>query len=156
MQAAHTKRHPNSPEVRRNEGRVLNARGRETERVDGPEEVGVPVGAAKRETLTDGRLIDLDGEDAALLKVDNLVAERESELLALGLAVDLRIGRVRISDIERKPSGTTATTYVNAGEGPVEDGNRSSKHSLDRLRGEGLGEGRPADGHRSVTGDVGN
>ena len=37
---------------------VLDAGGRETERVDGPGQVGVPVGAAERQTLANGRLVD--------------------------------------------------------------------------------------------------
>jgi hypothetical protein len=78
---------------------VLDTGGSELERVDGPGEVGVPVDLTEGKTLTDSGLVDLDGEDAGLLEVDNLVAKGEGELLALDLLRD-----------------------VGTGEGPVEDG----------------------------------
>jgi hypothetical protein len=93
--------------VRGDEGRVLNTRGREPERVDGPKEVGVPVLLSEGKTLSDGGLVDLDGVNAGLLEVANLVSEGESELLALDLSGD-----------------------VDSGERPVEDGDGSGKHSL--------------------------
>ena len=95
--------------MRSDEGRVLNSGGGESERVDGPEEVGVPVDSSKGKTLSNRGLVDLDGVDTGGLEVDNLVSEGESELLALNL------------------SGN-----VDSGERPVEDGDGSSKHSLDR------------------------
>lgn len=80
-------------------GRVLDARGGETERVDGPLEVVVPVDLAERETLTDGGLVDLDGVDACVLEVDDLVTESEGELLGLGLLGDVDTGERPVEDL---------------------------------------------------------
>jgi hypothetical protein len=90
--------------------RVLNTSGRKAERVDGPGKVRVPVDLPQRKTLADGGLVNLDGKDAGLLEVDDLVAERERELLALDFAGD-----------------------VGAGEGPVEDGDRAGEHTLKQV-----------------------
>jgi hypothetical protein len=88
----------------------------ELERIDGPAEVTVPVDAAERKTFTDGGLIDLDGKDASVGEVDDLVAESERKLLALELAAN-----------------------IGTGERPVEDGDGASQHALDGLLGERLG-----------------
>ncbi|GFZ50689.1 LOW QUALITY PROTEIN: hypothetical protein JCM24511_08447 [Saitozyma sp. JCM 24511] len=80
---------------------VLDARGGEAERVDGPTEVVVPVGLAEGETLTDGRLVDLDGLDAGVGKVDDLVAEGEGELLGLDLLGDVGTGERPVEDGDR-------------------------------------------------------
>jgi hypothetical protein len=114
-------------------GRVLDARGCETERVYGPGEVVVPVDLAEWETLSDGRLVDLNGVDAGVLQVDDLVTESESELLGLGLSGD-----------------------IDTGERPVEDGDGTGKHTLHWLFGEGLSVGGPSNGHWRRTRDVGD
>lgn len=114
-------------------GVVTDASSCEAERVDSPGEVGVPVDLAEGQTLTDGRLVDLDGEDASLLKVADLVTEGKSKLHSLGLLVN-----------------------VGTRERPVENGDRASEHALDRLAGKLLGVAGPADGHRAGAGHVGN
>lgn len=120
-------------EVRVGLRRVLDTGSRQTERVDSPGKVTIPVDLAERETLTDSRLIDLNGEDAGLLKVDDLVAESEGELTRLNLPRDI---------------GTW--------ERPVEDGDGSSEHTLDWLLRQRLGVRRPTDGHGCGTRDVRN
>lgn len=110
---------------------VLDTRSGETERVDGPLEVRVPVLLSERKTLSDSWLIDLDGLDTGLGEVDNLVSESESELLGLNLLGD-----------------------VGSGERPVEDGDRAGKHTLHRLGGKALSVGRPSDGHGLGSGNV--
>ena len=57
--------------------------------------------------FTDGRLVNLDGADAGFLEVNDFVTESESKLLGLKFARD-----------------------VGTSEGPVENGDRASKHSL--------------------------
>ena len=84
-------------------------------------------------TLTKSRLVDLDSLDTSLLKVDDLVAKRESELLALELARDI---------------GTR--------ERPVEDGDGPSEHTLHGLTGEALRVAAPANGHGLGAADVRN
>lgn len=79
-------------------GGVLDAGGGEAEGVDGPGEVGVPVDLAEGKTLADSGLIDLDGEDAGGLEVDDLVAESERELLGLNLAGDINTGERPVED----------------------------------------------------------
>jgi hypothetical protein len=85
--------------LRVNLGGVLDAGGGETERVNGPGEVVVPVDLAERETFTDGRLVDLDGVDAGVLEVDNLVTKSEGELLGLGLPGDVDTGERPVEDL---------------------------------------------------------
>lgn len=80
---------------------VLDARGRQTERVNGPGEVVVPVGLSERETLSDRRLVDLDGLDAGVGEVDDLVTERERKLLALDLLRDVRSGERPVENLSR-------------------------------------------------------
>lgn len=106
---------------------------RELEGINGPLEVGIPVRAAQGETLTNGGLVDLDGADAGLLEVDDLVTEGKSKLRALDLPRD-----------------------ISAREGPVEDGNGSSKHAFHGLACEALSVGGPLDGHGVWAADVGD
>jgi len=120
-------------EVRVSLSLVLYTGGSETERVDSPGEVLVPLGLPQGKTLSDCGFIDLNGEDTGLLEVDNLVTKSESELLALNLLGD-----------------------IGTGEGPVEDGDGTGKHTLHGALGEGLSVGRPSDSDRSGSGDVGN
>jgi len=62
---------------------------RELKGVDGPLEVAVPVRAAKRQAFTNSRLIDLNGADAGLLKINDLVTEGKGELLRLQFTADI-------------------------------------------------------------------
>ena len=71
--------------------------------------------------------------DAGLLKIDDFVAERKSELLGLELARD-----------------------VGTRERPVEDRNGTSKHTLHRLLGDALRVARPLDGDGARAADVRN
>lgn len=119
-------------EVRVNLSGVLDASGGELEGVDSPLEVGFTLlTLAERETLTEGRLIDLDDVDTVLLKVDNLVAESQSELLALDGLVN-----------------------VDTGERPPEAGNGASKHALHGLLGDGGSVLGLLDGHGSGARDI--
>lgn len=83
--------------------------------------------------FTDSGFINLNGTDASLLEVDNLITEGKSQLLGLQLP------------------GNVGTR-----EGPVEDGDRSSKHTLHGLGGEALSIATPLDGHGVGTADVGD
>lgn len=107
--------------------------GRELERGEGPRQVGVPVSLAERQTLTESGLIDLNGADAGVLEVDNLITESKSELLALDLTRDIR-----------------------AREGPVEDGDGTSQHTLHGAGGQALSIPAPLDGDGAGTADVGD
>ena len=119
-------------EVRVDLSGVLNAGGGELEAVDSPLEVGITLSSlAERETLTKGRLIDLDDEDAVLLEVDDLVTESKSKLLALHGLVD-----------------------VITGERPPEAGDGTSKHALHGLLGDGRSILGLLDGHGSGAGDI--
>ena len=82
-------------------------------------------------TLTKSRLIDLDGLDASLLEVDNLVTESERKLLALELTGDIRTR-----------------------ERPVEDGHGAREHTLHGAAGEALRVAAPAYGHGVGAADV--
>ena len=82
-------------------------------------------------TLTESRLVDLDSLDTSLLKIDDLVTKRESELLALELARD-----------------------IGTGEGPVQDGDGASEHALHGLARKALREAAPANGDGLGAADV--
>lgn len=112
---------------------VADTGGRDLEGGEGPRQVLSPVSLAKRETLTESGLVDLDGADATLLEIDDLVTESKRELLALDLTGDI---------LTR--------------EGPVQDGDRAGKHTLHGLAGQALSVLRPLDSHGLGTADVGD
>lgn len=119
-------------EVRVDLSGVDDAGGGETESIDSPLEVGVALRAgAKRETLTESRLIDLDDVDAGLLEVDNLVTEGQSKLLGLDGLVN-----------------------VITGERPSQASDGASQHALHGLVGDLDGVLGLLDGHGSGAGDV--
>ena len=84
-------------------------------------------------TLTKSRLVDLNGLDASLLKVHNLIAESKRKLLALELTGD-----------------------VGTRERPVEDRDRASEHTLHGLAADALRVAAPTNGHGLGAADVGN
>jgi len=85
-------------EMRVDLGRVLDARGRELERVNGPRQVVLAfTPGAKRQTLAKSGLVDLDDVDAGFLEVDDFVSECESKLLCLDGLVNV-IPRERPSE----------------------------------------------------------
>lgn len=111
--------------------------GGQLEGVHSPLEVGnTSLTSAEGKTLTESGLVDLDHSDASGLKVNNLVAESESELLSLDGLVDIVTG-------ERPPQASDGT----------------SEHALHGLGGDGSGVLGLLDGHgggaRDVTDDDG-
>lgn len=120
-------------EVRVDLGLVLDSSGGETERVDSPGEVLVPVDLTEGKSFTNGGLVDLDGEDTGSGEIVDLITEGKSKLLALNLS----------GDIDTRVS-------------PVEDGDGTGKHSLDGGLGKSLGVGGPLDGHRGRSGNIGD
>lgn len=119
-------------EVRVDLGGVLNASGCKTESIDSPLEVGIALAAGtERETLTEGRLIDLDDVDAGLLEVDDLVTKGQSKLLGLDGLVN-----------------------VVTGERPSEAGDGASQHALHGLVRNGHGVLGLLDRHRGGAGNV--
>lgn len=102
------------------------------EGVNSPLKVGnTGVTGAEGKTLTESGLVDLDHSDASGLKVNNLVAESESELLSLDGLVD-----------------------IVTGERPTQTSDGTSEHTLHGLGGDGSGVLRLLDGHRSRAGDI--
>jgi hypothetical protein len=75
----------------------------------------------------------LDGTNASLLKVNNLVTESKSELLGLQLPGN-----------------------ISARERPIENGDRASKHALHGLGGQALSVATPFDSHWVRTAHVGD
>lgn len=119
-------------EVGVNLGGVLDTSGGELESLDSPVEVGSAfLAGAEGQTLTEGRLIDLDDVDAGLLEVDNLIAESQGELLSLDRLVN-----------------------VVTGERPPQAGDGASKHTLHGLLGDADSVLALLDGHRSRARDV--
>ena len=78
---------------------VADSRGGETERVNRPGEVVVPVGLSERKTFTDGGLVDLDSLDAGIGEVDNLVSESKGKLLGLDLLGDIGTREGPVEDL---------------------------------------------------------
>jgi len=110
---------------------ILHAVGRDAEGVDGPPQVFAPFRAAERQALAQRRLVDLNDADSGALEIQDLLADRERELIARD--------RARL---------------VVAHEGPVEDRDRAGQHALHRLVGQRLRVPDPLDRHRLGTADV--
>ena len=68
---------------------VADTRCGETERVNSPLEVVVPVFLSEGQTFSDSGLVDLDGLDAGVGEVDDLVTESKCELLGLDFLRDI-------------------------------------------------------------------
>ena len=121
-------------EVRVDLSRVLDTGGGELEAVDGPRKVVLPLLArAKRKTLTESWLVDLDDVDTSGLEVDDLVTEGEGQLLCLHRLVDV-------------------VTW----ERPAEAGDWTSEHTLHWLLADAGGVLALLDSHWSRTGNVTN
>ena len=112
-------------------GGVLDTCRRETEGVNCPCEIVIPVFAAERETFTDSRLINLNGVDASGFEVNDFVTEGKGKLLRLDLA-----------------------GHVDTGEGPVKDGDRPSEHTLHGLLSDALRVATPLDSDGGRTADI--
>ena len=93
--------------------------------------LAVPIALPQRKLLTKGRLVDLDDLDTVLFEVKHLVTDGEADLLRLLLQGDI-------------------LTW----ERPVQDGDRTREHSLDRLVGLALRENRPFHRDRLAAVDV--
>ena len=78
---------------------VLNTGSRESERVNGPFKVVVPVGLSEGKTFSDGGLVDLDGLDTGFGQVDDFVSESKGELLGLDLLGDVGSGERPVEDL---------------------------------------------------------
>lgn len=106
--------------------------GGQLEGVNSPLEVGnTGLTSAEGKTLTESRLVDLNHSNASGLKVNNLVAKSESELLSLDGLVDIVTG-------ERPPQASDGT----------------SEHALHGLGGDGSGVLGLLNGHGGGTRDV--
>lgn len=81
---------------------ILNTRGGESERVNGPGEVVVPVGLSERKTLSDSGLVDLDSLDTGVGEVNDLVSEGKSKLLRLNLLGDIGSGEGPVKDLGKQ------------------------------------------------------
>lgn len=106
------------------DGGVVDAGGREQEGINGPLEVVLKVDGAERETLTDGRLIDLDVDNASLLQINDLVTDGKGELSADDRARDI------VTD-----------------KGPLQAGHGAGQHTLHGLGGQALSIDCLVDGH---------
>lgn len=121
-------------EVRVDLSAITNASGGEAESLHSPLEVVITLlASAKRETLTESGLVDLDDVDASGLQIDNLITESKGKLLSLDGLVDIVTG-------ERPPQAS----------------DRASKHALHGLLGDRRCVLGLLDGHRSRAGDITN
>src|SRR6266702_44533 len=112
---------------------IAHTCGRQLERVDCPLEVAIPVCTTERQTLTNSRFVYLDGMNTGLFEVNDLITERQRQLLRLKLTGDIR-----------------------ARERPVENRNRASEHTLHGVFSHALGITAPFDGDRTRAGDIRN
>lgn len=81
---------------------VLNTRGGESERVNGPGEVVVPVGLSEGKTLSDSGLVHLDSLDTSVGEVNDLVSEGKSKLLRLNLLGDIGSREGPVKDLGKQ------------------------------------------------------
>ena len=111
---------------------IGNTGGGQLEGVNSPLEVGnTGLTSAEGKTLTESRLVDLNHGNASGLKVNNLVAESESELLSLDGLVN-----------------------IVTGERPAQASDGTSEHALHGLGGDGSGVLGLLDGHGGGTRDI--
>ena len=119
-------------EVRVDLSGIGDTSGGQLESIDGPLDVGVTLATlAKRKTLTQSRLIDLDHGNTSLLKVNNLITQGKGQLLSLLALVD-----------------------VVTGERPSKTGDGTSKHTLHGLAADRNSVLGLLDGHGGRTADV--
>lgn len=81
---------------------VLNTRGGESERVNSPGKVVVPVGLSEGKTLSDSGLVDLDSLDTGVGEVNDLVSEGKSKLLRLNLLGDISSREGPVKDLRNQ------------------------------------------------------
>ncbi|MNS62800.1 hypothetical protein D3C72_958760 [compost metagenome] len=110
---------------------VAHAGRRQAEAIHRPVQVGLPIGTAQRQAFADGRLVDLDDADAGRFQVHHFVAQGQRQLAARLLA-----------------------RLIIPHERPLQDGDRTRQHALDRLVGQRLRVRRPAHRHRRGAGHV--
>ena len=120
-------------EVRVDLSSVLDTGGGDSERLSSPVQVlGSLLASSQRQTLSDGRLIDLDDCNTSSLQVLDLISQSQTQLQGLDLLRN-----------------------VISWERPSETGDRTSQHTLDRQLGQGLSVDRLLNGHglwsRNVT-----
>src|SRR6266446_9623249 len=117
--------------VRVNLGPVPHSRRRQPERVHRPLLVGRPIGPAQGQAFAQRRFVDLDHADARRFEIDDLVADRQRDLL-----------------------GGFRARLVVAHKGPLQDRHRAGEHAFHRALRERLRVPAPAHGHRARARDV--
>ena len=88
-------------------------------------------GLIQRKQLTQCWLIDLNDSNPGILKISNLVAQSQTDLI-----------------------GNLGQRQIIAREGPSDDGDRTSQHALDRVIGQRLRITCPFNSHRVRTDNV--
>lgn len=122
---------------------VLDANVRDTERVNSPIQVEGLLRLPKRQPFSQSSLVDLDNINTSLLEILNLVLDGQSNLVT-----SLKPGRQKhtqkygVGIAIRKTNKQTILSWkhylpllpwlVDSNKGPVENGDRASKHSLHR------------------------
>src|SRR6267378_731854 len=114
-----------------NLGPVPHSRRRQPERVHRPLLVGRPIGPAQGQAFAQRRFVDLDHADARGFEIDDLVADRQRDLL-----------------------GGFRARLVVAHKGPLQDRHWAGEHAFHRALRERLRVPAPAHGHRARARDV--
>src|SRR6267154_5263031 len=117
--------------MRVNLGPVAHTRRRQPERVHRPLLVGGPIGPAQGQAFAQRRFVYLDHADARRFEIDDLVADRQRDLL-----------------------GGFRARLVVAHKGPLQDRHRAGEHAFHRALRERLRVPAPAHGHRARARDV--
>src|SRR5690606_16071450 len=110
---------------------IAHAAGAQAEGIHRPVEIVLPGGAAQRQTLAEGRLVDLHDTDAGRFQIADFVANGQCQLPRLLFAGNIL-----------------------AREGPHEHGDRAGEHALYHLVGLLLGVTDPVHRHRRRTAEV--
>ncbi len=110
---------------------VAHAAGTQTERLDRPVQIVLPLRATQRQALAERRLVDLDDADAGGFQIADLVTDRQRQLPCLNL-----------------------TRYILTSERPHQHGHRAGEHALHHPVGLLLGVANPVDGHRLRAAEV--
>ena len=139
----------------KNLGSVLNTTVGDPEGVDSPVQVEIMLGLPKRQALSQSSLINLDDGNASLLEILHFVLDGQSNLIA-GFKSEkkpykscklLLVSERYTSFLSRFLWVFLIPGLVISHEGPVQNSNRASKHSLHWASSHALSHGGPEDCH---------
>lgn len=140
-------------------GSVLDTTVGDSEGVDCPVQVESMLRFPERQSFPQGSLINLNNVNACLLKILDFVLDGQSNLVAGFMSAKLAAIYIKqCFHFKRLTNSEPVLIYIPglviSDKGPVENGDRASKHSLHWASSHALSQGGPEDGHSLGTAHV--